>query len=173
MHQALVAQIGRQTEFRQLEVRLVRVLCDPQWVMHFAKEASALAGRNRAIADDPRQRHKGRHFIPARTQAIYNRSIRGEQLRVVAQCDVVYRRRMSRQRIIGRRIVVVHVVVHRADQRHLVHDLRESRQMLADRDPIRARPLGFMLTAHRFRRVRFHVEHVDMARPAELIQKNH
>ena len=141
--------------------------------MHFAKKTRALSRRDRAVANDPRRRDERRHRFGDRRQTVHDRPISREQLRRVAQCDVVHRRRMPRERIVGRRVVILHVVVHRPDKRHLVHRFGQPRQMLADGDAVRLRGNRLVRAANAFRRLRLHVEHVNVTGPAELIEKNH
>ena len=71
----------------------------------------------------------------------------------------------------GQRVGVVDVVVHRADQRRMVHLPGQFRQMLAQVDAGGAAANRLKFAADLDRCVWFHVPHVEMARPA--IEKNH
>ena len=69
--------------------------------------------------------------------------------------------------------MIVHVMAHGPNERHLVHHLRQPRQMLADGDAVRLGRSRLVQAADAFGRFGLHVEHVDMARPAELVEENH
>src|SRR5438270_11985938 len=79
---------------------------------------------------------------------------------------------MACQRLIGGRVVVLHIVMHRPDERYLVHHLCQLWQMFADCDAICFSRNWLMNSAERFRRTGLHVEHVDVAGTAELVKKD-
>src|SRR5438046_4696906 len=64
-------------------------------------------------------------------------------------------------------------MVHGADERDFIHDLREARQSVVDLNAIGAAGHRLVRPANAFGRVRFHVEHVEVARPAELVEEDH
>ena len=56
----------------------------------------------------------------------------GRMLERVAQTDVIRRRRMPGERVVRRRVVILHAVVHAPHERHLVHHLGHARQRLGN-----------------------------------------
>ena len=90
----------------------------------------------------------------------------------VAEPDVVERRGVAGQAVIGRRVVVLHPVVHRADLREPVDHRGEPRQVLADRQARLAGGDRLELAANARRRVGLHVERVQVRRAAELVQED-
>ena len=80
---------------------------------------------------------------------------------------------MTGQRVVRCGVVVFHVVVHGADQGHLVHHLGQPRQMFADGNPIGLGRNRLVRPANGLGRIRLHIEHVDMTRPAKLVEENH
>ena len=68
--------------------------------------------------------------------------------------------------------MILHVMVHGADERHFVHHLGQPRQMLANSDAVGFAGGRFVRAANPLRRIGLHVEHVDVTRPAELIEEN-
>ena len=107
-----------------------------------------------------------------RRELVDHGAVAGKQLERIAQPLIVARRRVPGQRVVARRVVVLHRVRHATDQRHLVHDLRRLRQLLADLDAVGARRDRLVRPANALGRVRLHVEHVDVARPAPLKEED-
>ena len=99
-----------------------------------AQEAGVLAGRDRAVADDVRIGDERRRAVRGRGEAIDDGAIGGEQFARIAQPLIVGRRRHAGQAVVAGRVVVLHLVLHAAHQRHLVHDVAHARQHLADGD---------------------------------------
>ena len=165
---AFIGKIRGQAEFRHREVFRVRILWDEQRVMRLAEEARVLAGRDGAVGDDVRIRDEGRHVLRAGRELVHHGTVRGKQRERIAQALVIARRGAATQRVVTRRVVVLHRVIHRADERDLVHDLGHARETLAHLDAVGAGGDRLVRPANLFRRVRLHVEHVDVARPAPL-----
>jgi hypothetical protein len=132
-----------------------------------------LTGRDRAVADDVRIADERRHAVGAWGELIDNAAERRKQIERIAEALVVGRRGVPGEGIVSGRVVVLHRVGQRADQRDLVHLLGRLWQVLADLDLGAARRDRRERTLVAFRRVRLHVEHIDMAGPAPLEQKNH
>jgi hypothetical protein len=97
----------------------------------------------------------------------------GEQVERIAQPLVVARRRLPGEGVVAGRVVVLHGVGQRADERDVVHPLGRFGQLLADLDIRAARGNRLERAAIVVRRIRLHVEHIDVARPAPLEQKHH
>ncbi len=96
-----------------------------------------LAGRDAAVAQDVRERDERRDRpIVGRLEPGDRAAVGRIKLLRVAEPDVIERRSMPGQAVIGGRIVVLHPVIDRADLGELVDHRGESGQMLADRiDP--------------------------------------
>ena len=93
-----------------------------------------LAGRDAAVAKDVRERYERRHRrIVGRPQPGDRAAVGRIKLLRVAEPDVVERRSVTGQAVIGGRVVVLHPVVYRADLRELVDHRGEPGQVLADR----------------------------------------
>jgi len=69
--------------------------------------------------------------------------------------------------------MILHGVRHRSNQRHFVHPLRHFRQQFTHLDSVRATGNGLIGTPDSVRRVRLHIEHVDVTWPAPLEKENH
>ena len=164
--------VGRQAQLRQVEVRRVGVLGEEERIVHLAEEARLLPRRDRAVADDVRVATDV-GMSPAPAPARHHRAVGREQVERVLQPDVVGRRRVPGQRVVRRRVVVLHGVGHAPHERDLVHDLRHPRQALGDLDRRRNGRDRLVRPADLVGRVRLHVEHVDVARPAELVEEDH
>ena len=63
-------------------------------------------------------------------------------------------------------------MVHAADHRHFMHDLRQVRQMFADVQAGHARRNRFEFSPHFGRRIGFHIDGVEMAGPAVVEDDN-
>ena len=140
--------------------------------MDLPEEAGVLARRNRAVRDDVRIGDERGEFAADRREPVHHRPVGGPQIERVAQPDVIQRRGVAGERVVARRIVVLHRVRHRAHESHLVHDLRQVRQPLADLNAIGAGGNGLVRAADLFRGVGLHVKHVDMAWAAELVEED-
>ena len=130
-------EAARQRKFGEREAPLVGVACHEQRIVRFAEEAGVLTRRDLTVAQDVRVGDKRRHPVRGRREPVHDRAIRRKQLLRVPQPDVVERRRVTRQRVVGRRVVVLHRVMHRSHQRDLVHHLRHFRQLVGDANPRR------------------------------------
>src|SRR5207253_2368768 len=80
--------------------------------------------------------------------------------------------RLTSEAVVTRRVVVLHLVPHAADEADFVHDVRHARQIAADGRPHKARRHGPINTADFLRSIRLHVESIDVARAAVLMQEN-
>jgi len=132
-----------------------------------------LPRRDRAVADRIGVGDERRHAIGARRQMIDHAAVRGEQVQRIAQPLVVGRRGMPGEGVVAGRIVVLHGVGQRADQRHQVHPLGRLGKLLADLDIRAACGDRLQRRAILVRGARLHVEHVNMARAAPLEQEDH
>ena len=79
---------------------------------------------------------------------------------------------MAGQRIVRSRVMILHRVVHRADQRDFIHDFGHARKMLVHLNSRNAAGNGLVRAANSRRRFRLHVKHVKLAWPSELIEEN-
>ena len=106
-------------------------------------------------------------------ELIDDAAVGGKQVERIAQPLVVGRRGVAGEGVVAGRVVVLHRVRERADQRHLVHPLGRLGQLLADLDVRAARRDRRQRPANAVGGVGLHVEHVDVARPAPLEQEDH
>jgi hypothetical protein len=165
-------EVGGQAQLRQAEGGPVGILRDEERVVRLAQEAGVLARRNRAVTKQVREAHEGRHARPGRGQPIHHGAVGGEQLLAVTEADVVQRRGVAGQAIVGGRVVVLHLVVQGPHQGELVGHRGKARQALAHLQAGHTGRYGAELAPHRVRRGRLHVERVVMARPPELMQED-
>ena len=132
-----------------------------------------LAWRPRAVGDHVRIGDERRHAsVLVRAELTDHRAVGRVEVGQVAQALVVAWRRMARERVVAGRVVVLHGVVQRADHGALVHMPGHPRKVLAN---LNVRAGGANLPVRRtvfLRRVRLHVEDVDLARPAPLEKEN-
>src|SRR5207253_3889829 len=141
------------------------VLADEQRVVGFAEEAGVLAGRHGAVGDDVGVGDEGGDAGAGGGQAIDNGAVGGTQVGRVAQPLVVGRRRVAGEAVVAGRVVVFHFVAQAAEDRHLVHHSRHSRQPFAD---VEARNPGgdrLEFAADAVGGVGLHVEGVVVTRP--------
>ncbi len=98
-------------------------------------------------------------------------SVGGIQVKRIAKPLVIAGRLVTAERIVAGRRMILHVVRHRPNQRHLMHPLCHLGQQLADLDSRSTgcdRAIG---AAHRFGCIGFHVERIKLTRPAPLKQE--
>src|SRR5207244_2675401 len=113
-----------------------------------------------------------RHAVLGWPEPIDNGAIGWIEFLTVTESDIIQRRRMPGQAIVSGRVMVLHRMVHAADQGELVRHPRYARQPFTHHQ---SRGLGrnrLEFTSNRLRRRRLHVERIDMTRPAELMQEN-
>ena len=138
-----------------------------------AEEAAGLAGRDTPVAQDVRERNKGRHGrIIDRLELGDRAAVGGVELLGVAEADVVDRRGVAGQAVVGGRVVVLHLVVHRPDLGELAHHLREPGQVLGDEQARLGRGDRLELAADAVGGVGLHVERIEVRRPAELVEED-
>ena len=165
-------KIVGQAQLGQPEIGRVGVLGEEQRIVGLAEEAGVLARRDRAVADHVRIGDERRHAVRARGELIDDAAVGREQVERIAQPLIVGRRGVAREGVVAGRVVVLHRVRERADQRHLVHPLGRFGQLLADLNLRAARRDRLERRAILIRRIGLHVEHIDMARPAPLKQED-
>jgi hypothetical protein len=169
---AFVGKVGGQAQLGHREILCVRILRDEERVVRLAEETRVLAGRDRAVGDHVRIRDECRHLGRAGRELVHHGAVSREERKRITQALVVARRRGTAQRIIACRVVVLHGVMNRPDERDLVHDPGHARQAFTHLDAIRARRDRLVRSANLLRRVRLHVEHVEVTRPAPLEEED-
>ena len=130
-------------------------------------------GAEYAVSDHPRERDEGGHRAPPRRQLADHRPIGREVRGRGGGRDAIRLGLVSRQRVIGGRVVEGGPMADRADHRHGIHDLGHPRQQLAHRQARHARGNRLELAAQLGRRVRLHVERVLLGDAAELVKEDH
>ena len=153
---------------------IVRVLGDEEGIVLLAEIARELSrGAEYAVGDHPRERDEGGHLAPPRRQLADHRPIGREVRSRGGGRDDIRLGLVSRQRVIGGRVVDDGPMADRADHRHGVHDSGHPRQQLAHRQARHARGDRLELAAQLGRRVRLHVERVLLGDAAELVKEDH
>ena len=166
-------QPGGEGELGKPEVGAVRVLAHEERVKPLAQEAGVLPRRDAAVAEHVGKRNEAgnRRVLDGREPGD-RAAVGGVKLLGVAEADVVQRRGVAGQAVVGGRVVVPHRVMDRADLGELVQDGRPPRQVLGDRQAGLARGDRLELAADAIGSLRLHVERVDVRGPAELVQED-
>ena len=171
--ESVEGEIGRQAQLGQAEAGLARIAQDEQRVVDFAQETRVLGGDEGAIRNRVGKRGEGGEVAALeRSEAVHDGAVGGEEVNRVLEPLVIRGRCVPGERVVARRVVVLHRVVHGPDEGDLVHDLRGAREEGVDLDAIGAGGHRLVQAADALGRVGLHVESLEVARPAPLEEED-
>ena len=161
--QAVEGEGRGEAQFGKAERRGVRVARDEEGVVLLAEKARRLAGGHAAVAEDVGVRDIRRHGWIGHGAEPGDRAAEGRvKLLGVAEPDVVERRLVAGEAVIGGRVVVLHPMMDRTDLRAAAQDLREAGEMLRQVQTRPARRDRLELAPDAVGGVGLHVKSVNM-----------